>query len=140
MRRPDLGNAFDPAVEKLHLITPDGGPGILPVIDTCKLDRHVMRPRPNQDMLPARPGLRRLFERAKGFEVALNVIVVPAAHRKHRDVYMHDLLSHAELLPKAVVRRMVQRLLVERDGLPGSRPVGRAQRQMRDEIPETWPL
>src|SRR5205085_4305820 len=88
--------------------------------DTRKWDGHVVRPGTNDDAIRSRFGA----EGGVGFQIALHVIVVPAAEGEHGNVNLPDLLAHADGLPERIVGRVVERLLPHWQGLSGGGVIG----------------
>src|SRR5581483_752045 len=79
---------------------------------------------------------RNAVERGKFIEIALDVVVVPAAYGEHRNVDAIHVLAHAEAFPEIVVSRVSQRLLISADKPARGRDVGGAQRHVIDIVGE----
>ena len=77
-----------------------------------------------------------LVQRGESFQIALHVVVVPAAHGEYGNVNAVDIFSNAELFPERIVSGMIQDRLVEAQGAGGGGAIGSAQRKMHDVVAE----
>ena len=126
-----LRHSFQPMIEPRDLVRANGRSGIVAETNAGKCTRHVMRPGTNHDAV-FRILFARLMQRRKGIQVALDIVVVPAAHRKHGHVDAIDVLANAAFLPERIISRMFQDGLVQGQWPGSGGGIGSPQRQVTD--------
>lgn len=123
---------LQPAIEPFDLDVADGLHGVGPEVDAGEADGHVVGPRSDQGMGFAAEAA----EFGEGFEIAFDVVVVPAADGEDRDLDAVEFLAGGETFPEGVIGGVVGCLLVHGDGLAGGGAVGGANGEMSGEEAE----
>ena len=119
-------------VEPFHLQRANGNLGIRPKIHAFEMVRHAVRPWPHQN--PVQPA--GLLQRRIGLQIALDEVVVPSAHREHRNAHLADLLAGADGPPEGIERRMVQGVLEHGRRSARGGHIDGAQRQVQNVLAE----